>query len=46
MPDLCGVRTIARRYQGGQAGEGNMGNTQSGLFMLGVEDIRFHVAAI
>src|SRR5262245_11845191 len=46
MPKLCGIRTIARRYQGGQAGKSDMGNAQSGLVMLGIEDVRFHVAAI
>ena len=45
IPKFCGFRKIVRRYQGGQAGKGSC-NAQSSLFVLRIEDKKFHVAAI
>src|SRR5215510_10641596 len=45
IPKPCGIRNIVRRYQSSQAGKGNC-NAQSRLFVLLIEDIKFHVAAI
>lgn len=45
IPKPCGFRKIVRRYQGSQAGKGSC-NTQSCLFVLRVEDKKFHVGAI